>query len=244
MFVLSLDTATPVVSVAVTELLPHPLAPGDRLSYVSPDRYRHVRAARDVEAPNRHGEILATLVDDVLRESDVARGELTAVAVGLGPGPFTGLRVGIMTAAALADALRIPAYGVCSLDAIANPLGTLTDDFLVVTDARRRQVYWAAYDQNVRRVAGPEIDTPADVAARFHGRRPQVFGWGVQAHGDAFAGFPVDDIPRHPGAATIAEMVELRVRNGAAADRLDPLYLRRPDARPPAAPKKVTPGVG
>ena len=85
--------------------------------------------------------------------------DLDAVVVGCGPGPFTGLRVGMATAAAYGHALGIPVHGVCSLDAI----GVRTSgDTLVVTDARRREVYWARYRDGVR-IAGPAVNAPADV---------------------------------------------------------------------------------
>ena len=91
--------------------------------------------------------------------------------VGTGPGPFTGLRVGMVTAAALGDALEIPVHGVCSLDAIAAEAvpdtGALGGPLLVATDARRREVYWAAYDEAGARTTGPHVETPAALAARL-----------------------------------------------------------------------------
>ena len=87
------------------------------------------------------------------------------MVAGTGPGPFTGLRVGLVTAAALADALAIPAYGVCSLDGLAVRAGGEHGRVLAVTDARRREVYWAAYADGVR-IAGPAVDRPADLAGR------------------------------------------------------------------------------
>ncbi len=108
MLVLGLDTSTPAVSAAVVEL--------------TADLRWGRSAVRSVEptgpGPGQHGELLAACVRDALAEVGASRQDLTAIAVGLGPGPFTGLRVGIVTAAALADALGIPAYGCCSLDAV------------------------------------------------------------------------------------------------------------------------------
>src|SRR3954447_25494880 len=114
-----MDTATPTVSVAVSR-------DGD------------CAARRDELVHNAHGEVLAALIADVLREVDALPSDLDALGVGLGPGPFTGLRVGIVTAAAVADAVEVPVFGMCSLDAV-----TVAADHglpvAVVTDARRRQ---------------------------------------------------------------------------------------------------------
>lgn len=222
MLVLALDTSTPCLSVALTA------ADG------------RVLAQRDELAPNRHGERLAPLIDEVIAEAKAARTDLAAIAVGLGPGPFTGLRVGIVTAAAMSDALGIPMYGAGSLDALAAAHHG-DSDVLAVTDARRKQVYWARYDGSGARRDGPEIDPPHDLAERFRGSVPRVAGAGALLHRDAFAGFAVDDRSPHPRAADLAALVRHRVESNDATDKPDPLYLRRPDARPPGAPKKVTP---
>ncbi len=226
MLVLSLDTSTAMLSVALSDV----------------DEPAHALAARDLLAPNRHGELLAPLLDEVLGTGP-DRPDLAAVAVGLGPGPFTGLRVGVVTAAAMSDALAVPAYGMCSLDVVAarhrDP--GAGRGLLVVADARRRQVYWARYDAAGARVDGPEIDPPAVLAGRFGASGLRVCGAGAALHAEAFAGFDVAAADAYPSAATLAEEVAPRVRAGAPADPLDPFYLRRPDARPPAAPKRVTP---
>jgi len=133
MRLLCLDTSTAAVTVALVE------------------DGAVVRERTEV-AFNRHGELLAPAVRTVL-----AGERFDAVAVGLGPGPFTGLRAGIATAAALADAAGVPVYGACSLDLLAAP------DAVVVQDARRKEVYWAAYDTHGARVDGPHVAAPADV---------------------------------------------------------------------------------
>jgi tRNA threonylcarbamoyl adenosine modification protein YeaZ len=202
-------------------------------------------AVRTVEpsgpGPGQHGELLAVCVRDALAEMGASRRDLGAVAVGLGPGPFTGLRVGITTAAALADALDIPAYGCCSLDAVA-----AWDDFagprLVVTDARRREVYWAEYDEDDRRVAGPVVMTPAALASAlaetsWSGR---VLGDGALRYEEHFAAYDVVETPRYPAADALVLLAARRVVDRAPSEALTPLYLRRPDAVPPGASKKVT----
>ena len=123
-----------------------------------------------------HAETLTPNVVAAVAEAGLTMADLDAVVVGCGPGPFTGLRVGMATAAAYGHALNLPVYGVCSLDAI----GVLTTgEVLVVTDARRREVYWARYRDGVR-IEGPDVAAPADVpvgASRSRGgiaraRRP------------------------------------------------------------------------
>ena len=102
-----------------------------------------------------HGPSLPALVQEALAVSDVDE-----VVVGMGPGPFTGLRVGIAFAQSFALAREIPVRGVCSLDAIA---AQVTDkDFIITVDARRKEVYWARYTNGVR-VGEPAVNFPADV---------------------------------------------------------------------------------
>jgi tRNA threonylcarbamoyl adenosine modification protein YeaZ len=124
MLVLALDTATPAVTAGVVELTPTALVP------------RSVRVAHDAR---KHAELLMPAVLDACAEAGITLRDIDAVVTGTGPGPFTGLRVGMVTAAALGDALGIPVHGVCSLDAIAADAATGTG-LLVVTDARRREV--------------------------------------------------------------------------------------------------------
>ena len=221
---LAVDTSSAVVSAAVAAVR---------------DADVRVMASRDEATANRHGELLSALVDDALREVGAAPADLAAVAVGLGPGPFTGLRVGVVTAASLADALGIPAYGVCSLDAIARAHAPASE-LLVCTDARRKQVYWARYDAGGARVEGPDIATPGDVAARFATHVDTVIGAGVALYPDAFAAFR-QTADRAVRAGSIAELAAPQLLADAPAGALEPMYLRRPDATPPGQRKPVLP---
>ena len=102
-----------------------------------------------------HGPSLPALVQEALAVSDVDE-----VVVGMGPGPFTGLRVGIAFAQSFAVAREIPVRGVCSLDAIAAQIHE--EDFIITVDARRKEVYWARYTHGVR-ISDPAVNFPADV---------------------------------------------------------------------------------
>ena len=199
--VLAIDTATPAVTAGVVRLGPPQI---DLLAE---------RVTLDARA---HAESLTPNVLGALSDAGLGMTDLDAIVVGCGPGPFTGLRVGMATAAAFAQALGVPVHGVCSLDAI----GVFTaGDALVVTDARRREVYWARYRDGVR-VAGPAVCAPADVpvdAATIAGS-PE--------HAALF------DLPRtaptHPSAIGLVRAVDWKVEPAP----LIPLYLRRPDAKP------------
>lgn len=226
MLVLALDTSTEAVTVALAEL-----SGTDRVD---------VLAERTEVAANRHGELLAGAVDAVLGKTGQPAGALDGLAVGLGPGPFTGLRVGIVTAKSMSDALGVPAYGECSLDVLALRHRGETG-FAVMTDARRRQVYWAAYDADGGRTSGPSVAAPDDVAEELTGRVEQVCGAGALRYADRFARFEVVDRDPYPRAGDLAALVAGRVSARDAADPLVPLYLRRPDAVPPGPPKRVTP---
>jgi tRNA threonylcarbamoyl adenosine modification protein YeaZ len=221
---LAVDTSSDVVSATLAEV--H-------------DAGVRVVAARDERAANRHGELLASNIDALLRDARVLPSSLVAIAAGLGPGPFTGLRVGVVTASTLADALGLPSYGVCSLDAIARARAA-GQPFLVCTDARRKQVYWARYDGAGRRVEGPDIGTAADVAARFAADVHVAVGAGISLYPAEFGAF--DETSAADVSSTeVAQLVAERVRVGASPDVMEPLYLRRPDASPPGRPKSVLP---
>ena len=208
MLVVVLESATPAVTAA--------------LARVDAGTVEVVAERVTVDA-RAHAELLAPAVQAVLAEGGVKPGALDAIVAGLGPGPFTGLRVGLVTASALSQALRIPAYGVCSLDALGwrQPGRTL-----VATDARRREIYWAVYSDG-RRVEGPGVDTPAAVVAGH--RADRAVGDGAVRYAME-PGMPAPGEPRYPPAEAIVALAADRIRAGAASEPLIPLYLRRPDA--------------
>ncbi|MGI5485866.1 tRNA (adenosine(37)-N6)-threonylcarbamoyltransferase complex dimerization subunit type 1 TsaB [Microtetraspora malaysiensis] len=239
MLVLALDTATPAVTAALH------------------DGARVLAESTTIDA-RRHGELLAPAVERVLRECDASLRDVTAVVAGAGPGPYTGLRVGLMTASALAATVGVHAYGVCTLDAIAFASGR-TEPFLVATDARRKEVFWARYGDARTRLDGPRVDRPHDLPGEL-----PVIGAGARIYAETIGPDRVAD-PEYPSAgalaalaaehlagltpeqaAELAQVPDGRIDSVELASELAvlgparPIYLRRPDAQIPSAPKKVT----
>ena len=174
----------------------------------------------------RHGERMAPMVALAIEQSGGATvRDLDAIVAGTGPGPFTGLRVGLVTAASMGQALRVPTYGVCSLDAIGGVPGQVT---LVANDARRREVYWALYDKDGARIDGPHVDQPVKAAEQAREATVAV-GEGARRYADQL-GVEVRDEPRFPQVELFAREAADRVRARAPGEVLTPLYLRRPDA--------------
>jgi tRNA threonylcarbamoyl adenosine modification protein YeaZ len=210
---LAFDTATPLVTVALHD--------GADVVWEGVS-----------ERPLQHGEQLAPLIERALREAGLVRQDLTAIGVGVGPGPFTGLRVGLVTARTLGFVLDLPVYGVCTLDVLAveaADLGAVSTEFVVATDARRKEVYLASYDEHGVRVHGPEVAKPAEVATDG-----PVVGEGAVLYPDAF---PHAVGPTRPSAGWLARVV---ADERAELHDPEPMYLRRPDAAAPGTPKRVS----
>lgn len=191
-----------------------------------------VVAERRSDHHQKHGEQLAPLIQAVLTDAGLVRQDLTAIAVGVGPGPFTGLRVGLVTARTLGFVLEIPVYGVCTLDVLAVEAvdtGAVIGDFVVATDARRKEVYVASYDERGRRIAGPVVDRPAVVATDA-----QVVGEGAVLYPEEF---PTAVGPTRPSAGWLAHTV---AEERAELSDPEPLYLRRPDAVMPGPRKPAS----
>lgn len=203
------------------------------------------RTARVNPDPRGHVEALSPMIAEALAQAGMASSDVDAVAVGTGPAPFTGLRIGIATAAAFARAADCRVHGVGSLDAIAHAAddGDGDGDLVVVTDARRREVYWAAYAGGLG---------PADPGWRQHdaavGPPSDVLDW-VAEHGGRAVGRGVamyENLARadsDPTAAVtslaLVDVAATMLRAGVATP-LIPQYLRRPDIHVAAGRKRAT----
>ncbi|MGW7619333.1 tRNA (adenosine(37)-N6)-threonylcarbamoyltransferase complex dimerization subunit type 1 TsaB [Streptomyces antimycoticus] len=221
MLLLALDTATPAVTVALH------------------DGSAVIAESSDVDA-RRHGELLLPAVHRTLKEAGTELAAVTEIVVGVGPGPYTGLRVGLVTAATFGSVLGVPVHGLCTLDGIAYAAGLagLDGPFVVATDARRKEVYWARYDDARIRVTEPAVDHPADLAERVAGL-PAV-GAGALLYPSAFADVP-PGMPEYQSAGALASLAAEKLARGEELPPPRPLYLRRPDAKVPANYKVVTP---
>lgn len=207
MLVLAVDTATPdlVVGVVSTE----------SGKTVAQAFLPHVKG---------HNEVLVPTINQVLGEAECDYSDLGGIVTGAGPGPFTGLRVGMVTAAAIGHARGIPVWGVCTHDAIAatmKPAGTA----LVATDARRREIYWATYTDGVR-TSGPDVARPGNLETELCDQ--------AIISAQLAAQLPVtwQDIPVSEPELSAAGLVAVADLDTAPAP-VEPLYLRRPDAVPP-----------
>ncbi|MDN6431130.1 tRNA (adenosine(37)-N6)-threonylcarbamoyltransferase complex dimerization subunit type 1 TsaB [Corynebacterium flavescens] len=183
-------------------------------------------AERILKDTRAHNEMLIPTITELLEAAGMAFADIDAVVVGCGPGPFTGLRVGMATASAVGDALGVPVHGVCTHDAIGY---ATTGKVLVATDARRKEVYWAAYEEG-KRIDGPEVCKPAILDT--------VAGTDVDAviiPANLAAQLPesLRALPTHSAGPLPANLVVVADLQAQPAP-LVPLYLRRPDAKEPA----------
>lgn len=202
--ILGLDTSTSVVA---------GLAVGDAAPRVAV-----------VDDTRAHAEQLMPLVRELLGGAGLAPADLTGIVVGVGPGPFTGLRVGVVTALTLGEVLGVAVHGVCSLDVVAAQWAAsgAPDEFVVASDARRREVYWAHYARGMR-VSGPHVSAPDRVPPL------PLAGPGAPLVGEA-------------SGPTVLDGGVLAARGPTLPDAgREPLYLRRPDAEVPGAPKSALP---
>lgn len=212
MLILALDTATTAIGVALQR------EDADPVSAVVLDARAHT-------------EHLAPLVARVLEEAGATPSDVTDIAVGTGPGPFTGLRVGLVTAVTMGYALEVPVHGVCSLDVLAEQAlaATDADEVLVATDARRREVYWAHYartsEHGARALTSPAVEPAATIPDGL--RRLPTAGRGPLLYPDAFPAALPDVLDVDP--ARLVAIARRRLGSGAPMP-VEPLYLRRPDA--------------
>jgi len=197
---------------------------GTSVAVVDP-RTGHAVAERSTDDSRRHAEVVGPFLADVLAEAGITGADVTGVVAGMGPGPFTGLRVGIAAARTFAAARGVPFLPLVSHDAIAADQAK-DGPFVVLTDARRREVYWSAYDQTGTRVAGPGLAKPADLDEAIRASRPDAADW---------PRVTVATVPAWRLGALAAD----RLASGAPFADDTPLYLRDPDVTVPGAPKRV-----
>lgn len=220
MLVLAIDTATAQLVVGVVETGAGTGTGTDTATVL----------AESVETTRAHNERLVPTVDAVLAQAGRTYADLDAIVVGCGPGPFTGLRVGMASASAFGQALGIPVHGVVTHDASSKLIDAPST--LITTDARRREVYWAHYVDG-ERVAGPEVCAPSAI--------------------------PVDEVDVLSAPEHLVDQITVRAREvtyvtpraeglvraanlNASPAPLVPHYLRRPDAVEPA-PKPKSPAL-
>lgn len=224
MLILGLETSTSQVSVAIG----------------GPDG---VTASARVRRDQRHAELLAPLVEQMLRSTSTRLADLAAVAVGDGPGLYTGLRVGVATAKTLALALDLPVVPVCSLDLLAHAARHGAGRVAAVMDARRSEVFWAVYEtdrRGVRTVVEPAVGRPDAAAERLGAIAAdagpvRIVGDGALRHAAPFlpvGGDVAADWPAYPSASALVQIAvqRLDLGGGVAQDAVVPRYLRRPDA--------------
>lgn len=222
MHLLAIDTATNQVGVAI----------GDR---------GEVRAEVHLAVPHRHAEHLVPAIRSLVEWTGVQLEQLAAIAVDVGPGLFTGLRVGVTTAKVMAQALRIPVVPVASLDLVAYPLRHSRRTIVAVIDARRREVFHASYlpvPGGVQRVTDYAVGSPDDVVAELEASADEILlvGEGVAAHATAFATLDRAELAgpefSAPSTAALVTLATGRVEREEFVVPWDvqPLYLRESDA--------------
>ncbi|MFI5047726.1 MAG: tRNA (adenosine(37)-N6)-threonylcarbamoyltransferase complex dimerization subunit type 1 TsaB [Acidimicrobiia bacterium] len=229
MLVLGIDTATPRVSIALGD---DGQVIGELQVASGVDRGHGVR---------RHAELLAPGIDVLCRQVGVHVSDVSAIAVGIGPGMFTGLRVGVTTAKMLAQVLRVPVVPVASLDLVAYPLRFSARVVVAVLDARRREVFASRYvpvPGGVQRVSDYQVLPPAELAAELAAGGDELLlaGDGVARYRDEFSVLERAEVAGPafdaPSAVALVELAAGKVirEEFVSSDEVLPLYLRQSDA--------------
>ncbi|HUS61457.1 MAG TPA: tRNA (adenosine(37)-N6)-threonylcarbamoyltransferase complex dimerization subunit type 1 TsaB [Acidimicrobiales bacterium] len=188
----------------------------------------------------RHAETLAPAIEFICKHARIELREVTVVAVDVGPGLFTGLRVGLATAKAMATALRVPMIGLSSLDLLAFPVRRTSRLVVPVIDARRDEVFTATYRQvpgGAQRISEPRLTTPEELFSdlRADGQDCLLVGDGALRHSTVFTD-PRIEIgtagDAYPSATALVELAQPRAlrEQFVLPSELEPCYLRRSDA--------------
>ncbi len=220
MLILGIETATDQVGVAI-------------------GGHEGVIATFEVARGRRHAEILTPAIEFVCRQADVSIDEIGCIAVDVGPGLFTGMRVGLASAKALAFALRVPMIGISSLDLLAFPCRHTDRVVVPVIDARKAEVYWAMYRQvpgGVQQVSAPTLGPIDELVADLLARSQEVLcvGDGAARYGDEIVdGYRCEvSAPVHPSVGALVQLAHARAlrEEWVRPDEIEPVYLRAPDA--------------
>ncbi|MDZ7674349.1 MAG: tRNA (adenosine(37)-N6)-threonylcarbamoyltransferase complex dimerization subunit type 1 TsaB [Acidimicrobiales bacterium] len=189
----------------------------------------------------RHAETLAPSIDFVRRQARIELDEISVMAVDIGPGLFTGLRVGIAAAKAMAHALRVPMVGISSLDLLAWPLRHSDRELVAVVDARRGEVFHARYKPTpggVQRLTEPVVTKPEELRAELQASDSEflLIGDGALRYAEQWEDMVRVEVAEqflaHPNAASLVQLAHARaIREDFVQPwQLEPLYLRPPDA--------------
>lgn len=222
MLVLGIETATQQVGVAI----------GGHEGVLA-----SFHSARD----RRHAETLAPAIEFVTDTARIRLDEISVIAVDVGPGLFTGLRVGLATAKAMAYSLRVPLLPISSLDLVAFPLRWSDDPIVAVIDAKRGEVFHATYRRvpgGIQRLTDPEVSTPNDLAGRLSASTD-----GALLVGDGAVRYAaeltedtgaevVEKGLQFPSATSLVQLAHPAALREAfvAPEKVEPVYLRQPDA--------------
>jgi tRNA threonylcarbamoyladenosine biosynthesis protein TsaB len=222
MLIIGIDTATAQVSVAV-------------------GGHEGVLASTQSLRGKQHAEVLTPAIEFTCRQARIELNEISVVAVDLGPGLFTGLRVGVASAKAMAHALNVPMIGVSSLDLLAFPVRFTSRLIVATIDARRGELFYAFYRQvpgGVQRISPHQVGSPDDLASEIlaAGEECLLVGDGAQRYREVFEGLKKIEIVEegfaHPSASSLVMLAHAQAlrEQWVKPWDLQPLYLRKPDA--------------
>lgn len=191
-----------------------------------------------------HAELLSAQIENLLRAHNKTLADLALIAVGTGPAPFTGLRVGLVSAQTLGFALGVEVRGVCSLAALAHRVFSVSEmpenDLIVSTDARRKELYWAHYNRELQEIHPPSVGNASEVANYAVEAKTKVYGAANQLYGQEFAaaGASLGSVLALQSGISLGQVAFLQEKHGVENSLL-PLYLRGPDAKVPTTRKQA-----